>query len=346
VTCAVVVAALALALGLAAPARADDALTVIGGSNPAAFFEVLDDVAELGGFFKAEHLTVTKQYAGTASTCAQLVASGKGDVCSLSVEPILQGYEKGLRLQFFFGRDPRYDYVLGVLDDSPIRTLADFKGKVLGEISAGSAVEPVVLSMLQGAGLKKSDYTFVPIGTGAQGMAAFTGRRVDAAAFPSVELQTYHAWTNVKIRYFEHPILKDIGNVGYAATPATIASKADALKRYCRALVKAALLVRENTTLAARYFLQGAGLKVTPDAVAQEARVLDASQADLAGADPGNKRIGYMPPNGIAVYSRFLNDNGVTSQAAPAESVVTNQFIDYANDFDHRAIIAEAKAMR
>ncbi len=336
----------AFALGLTAAARADDALTVIGGSNPAAFFEVLDHVAERGGYFKAEHLVVTKQYAGTASTCAQLVASGKGDVCSLSIEPLLLGYEKGLRLQFFFGRDPRYDYVLGVLDDSPIRTLADFRGKVLGEINAGSAVEPVVLSMLQGAGLKKSDYTFVPIGTGAQGLAAFTGKRVDAAAFPSVELQTYHAWTNVKIRYFEHPILKDIGNVGYAATPATIAARADVLARYARALTEAALLVRANTTLAARYFLEGVGLKVTPESVAQEARVLDASQADLPGVDPANKRIGYMALHGIEVYSRFLNENGLTTQVAPAGAVVTNRLIAYANDFDHRAFIAKVKALR
>ncbi len=339
----VAAAACALLTSVAVPVRADDALTVIGGSNPAAFFEVLDHVAEQGGLFKAQHLIVTKQYAGSASTCAQLVASGKGDVCSLSVEPVLQGYEKGLRLQFFFVRDPRYDYVLGVLDDSPIRTLADFKGKVLGEIVAGSAVEPVVISMLAGAGLKRSDYSFVPIGTGAQGMAAFTGRRVDAAAFPSVELQTYRAWTGVKIRYFEHPILKDIGNVGYAATPATIAAKGDALKRFCRALVEAALIVRENSTLAARYFLAGAGLKPTPEAIAQEARVIDASQADLPGADPANARIGAMSLNGIAIYSRFLNDNGLTTQVAPAEAVATNRFIAYANAFDRRAFVAHVR---
>ena len=48
------------------------------------------------------------------------------------------GYDKGLRLQLIFADDPRYTYVLGVLDDSPIRSLADFKGKEIGVTNAGS----------------------------------------------------------------------------------------------------------------------------------------------------------------------------------------------------------------
>jgi hypothetical protein len=53
-------------------------------------------------------------------------------VCASSVEPLIQGYGKGLRLQMFFDRDPQFDWVIGVLDSSPIKTLADFKGKDIG----------------------------------------------------------------------------------------------------------------------------------------------------------------------------------------------------------------------
>ena len=343
---AALVAAFLVALAVRGPASADDTLTVIGGSNPAAFFEVIDDVAEAGGYFKQQHLTVTKAYAGAASTCAQLVASGKGDVCSLSVEPLLQGYERGLRLQMFFARDPRYDYVIGVLPDSPIRTLADFRGKVLGETNVGSAVEPAVISMLQGAGLKRGDYTFVSTGSGPQGLSAFLNKKVDALAFPSVELQAYEVWANLKLRFFYHPILKDIGNVGFAATPAVIAAKGDALKRYCRAMAEAAIVIRENPTVAARDFLLVSGQKVTPDAVAQEARVLEESQADLAGVDPASKRIGALSLQGLGVYSTFFHDYGLASEVVPVASIATNQFIDYANDFDHQAFIAQAKQLR
>jgi NitT/TauT family transport system substrate-binding protein len=328
------------------PVRADDTLTMVGGSNPTAFFEVLDHVAENAGFYKEQHLIVNKVYAGNPSSCAQLVATGKGDICSLGFEPVLQGYEHGLRLQFFLSRDPRFEHVLGVLDDSPIRTLGDFKGIDIGEISAGSAAELGAVTTLAGAGVKRSDYAFQPIGFGAQAIAALTTKKVAAAAFPYVELASYEVVAHLKFRYFWNPILKDIGDVGYAATPATIQTKGDQLQRFSRAIVEAAVLVRENPRLAAHYFLEGAGVKETPTSLDNETRLLALSQDQLPGVNPASKRIGAIPLLGVGVYNKFLTANGAISKPIPAGDIVTNQFIDFANDFDHPAFIAKAKLMR
>jgi NitT/TauT family transport system substrate-binding protein len=337
---------LASALSFPAPAAADDKLVVIGGSVATGFFEVLEHVAQRAGFYKEEHLDVENQYVVGAQIAAQLVASGKGDVCSLAIEPLIQGYDKGLRLKAFFSRDPVYDYALAVLSTSPIHTLADFKGATLGEISPNSPAEISVNSMLQGAGLKKSDVSYIPIGNGAQAISALTSGKVAGAAFPYPELLIYESVAPITFRYFHHPILKDIGNVGYAATPDTIATKADALRRFARAHVKAAIFVRENPALAARYFLEGAGMAVTPDALRNETRLLVLSQGQLPGADPMSDRIGEMPLLGIDVYSKFMNANGLVNAVVPASAVVTNEFIPYANAFDHTAFIARAKAMR
>jgi len=46
------------------------------------------------------------------------------------------------------------------------------------------------------------------------------------------------------------------------------------------------------------------------------------------------------------VYSKYLFDNGVTTQVVPSATLVTNRFIAAANDFDHKAFIARAKALR
>jgi NitT/TauT family transport system substrate-binding protein len=334
-----------VALTAPRPAAADDTLTVIGASSTAGFFEVLDHVAEGAGFYKAEHLIVQKQYIAVAAQAAQLVATGKADVGSLSVEPVILGYEKGLRLQYFFGSDPQFVYVIGVPSTSPIRTLADFKGKDIGEVSAGSAAEVSARSMLAGAGLSRSDYSFEPIGVGAQALTAMTTGKVAGAAFPAAELSLEGVAGNVTFRIFRHPILKDVGTYGFCALPATIAAKGDQLRRYSRALAKAALLTRVNPQLAARYFLEGAGIKVTDQGIQDEARVLVLSQGDLAGADPSNPRIGYMPVNRMEIYTKFMADTGLTSQVVPASAIVTNEFIDFANDFDHKAFIAQAKAM-
>jgi NitT/TauT family transport system substrate-binding protein len=340
-----VCAVLALS-GTPRAASADDTLTVIGASTTAGFFEVLDHVAELAGFFKAEHLIVDKQYITAASQVAQLVASGKADVASMSVEPVLQGYDRGLRLQYFFGTDPQYVYALGVLADSPIRTLADFKGTEIGELTPGSPAEIVVQSMLAGAGLKKSDYSFVPIGTGAQALTAVVAKKVVGEAFPAGALVMQGVEGHQTFRFYRHPILKDIGTYGFAALPATIANKSDQLKRYCRALVEAAILIRENPRLAARDFLVGAGLAATPAAIDDEAQVLRLAQGDLPAAGSATAGIGYMPPRGMAIYAQFLVDNGMATGVAPAAAVVTDRFIAYANDFDEKAFAARVKTLR
>jgi NitT/TauT family transport system substrate-binding protein len=338
--------ALAVALAVPKPAAADDTLTLVSGAFPTAFPEVLNAVAERAGFYKAEHLDIEDQYTGGAATVAvQLVGSGKGDIGGVGTEPIIQGYEKGVRLMAFMSRDPHLQQVLGVLDDSPIRTLADFKGATIGQLALGQPGTIYTGVMLAGAGLKSSDYSFVAIGNGAQAIQAITSKRVDAVAFPEPELRTYEVIAHLKFRYFYQPILKDISDVSYVASPATIATKADAFKRFCRAIVEASILVRENPPLAARYFVEHSGLKVTDEAIANETRLLEISQDMLPAQDPMSKRIGEVPQRGMQVLDNFMYDNAMTSIRVPASAIVTNQFIDYANDFDHKAFIARVKAM-
>jgi NitT/TauT family transport system substrate-binding protein len=328
------------------PASADDTINVVSGATPAAFFEVLGDVAEYAGFYKEEHLIVNKDYAGNPGAATQLVASGKGDVSTATLEPIIYGYDKGLRLTAFFSRDPGYEWVVAVLADSPIKTLSDFKGKTVGEISLGDPSEMVAEQTLAGAGLKKSDYSFLPIGVGSAAVAAMTSKKVDAVAFPYPELAIDTAVTGLKFRYFWHPILRDVPDVGYAAAPATIANKADALKRFCRANVKAAILIRVNPALAASYFLKGEGVQATPEALAKETHLLETAYDQLPGEVPTSTTIGYIPPRGISVLATFLAENGYTPSVVPTSSIVNDAFIAYANDFDHKAFIAQAKAMK
>jgi NitT/TauT family transport system substrate-binding protein len=246
----------------------------------------------------------------------------------------------------FFSRVHEYEYVLAVLDDSPIRTLADFKGKDIGEINVGSTSEISANDMLAGAGLKKSDYSFIPIGVGAAATSALVSGKVAGASFPSVELGTYSVVAGLKFRYFRDSILDNVPNVAFTAMPDVIQSKNDALKRFTRAIAKAAILVRVNPQLAARYFIQGSGQKVTDEAVANEAKLLELEQGDLAGSNPTSTRIGYMPEPGVALYCRFFQEQGLTPQLVPADQFVDNEFIPYANDFDHKVWMAQAKAMK
>jgi NitT/TauT family transport system substrate-binding protein len=327
------------------PAAADDSLRLILGSTAFGLGDVVQFVAEDEGFYKQQHLDVDRQEANNPAICAQLVASGKGDVCAMNVVPILTGYDKGLRLQLFLSRVGRFSYVLGVSDDSPIRTLADFKGATLGEISVGVG-EAVAPSMLAEGGLHPSDVTYLAIGSGPQAIAALNDKRVTALVFPYLELVKYDVIYHQKYRIFYHPILSDISDVGYAASPATIQARPDVLARFARALVEAAVFVRANPVASARIFLRDApGKKPTEDDVRNVTRELILCRQYLPAADPLSKRIGLLHAQGIEYLSQALTAAGIGRTVVPADAVMTNQFVDFANDFDHKAVIAQARKL-
>lgn len=339
-------ATLTLSIGIPRPAAADDTLRVV-----AAFpggIEVLENVAKLAGLYKAEHLDVDKEYAGSASACAQLVSTGKADICAASMEPTILGYDKGIRMQTFFSRVNRYTYEIVTLADSPLHTLSDFKGKLVGESSPGDTTEVVATNMLAGAGLKKGDYSFAPVGAGAQAMAALVSHRVDALSTVVSDVTPQAAVAGVKIREFRSSILESVRNSGFASTPSTIATKGDLIGRYARAIAKAAVIMRENPDVAARYALAALhnSASVTPEALRRQADVLRSLKDFYAAADPMNPRIGYIRPNSVALYCQFFYSAGLTSALVPASAIITNQFIAKANDFDHKAWLAEVKRMR
>ena len=337
-TIAAVLCSLPLLLA-ARPAQADDTLTLLGGSVALPLSAVMTVVADKEGFFTQQHLTVVEQLVNSPSAAAALVATGKGDVCSISAEAVMQGYERGLKLEYFFNLAPRLTNVLAVLDDSPIKSLADFKGKNIGVITIGSAGEVVGKLMLEGAGIRDTDVTFSPIGQGPQALAALMQHRVDAVAFPYPEVVPMELAGNMHMRVWRHPTLKDVSAAGMATTPDDIANKADALKKFARGLAMASVFIHDNRVASARWFLEAQGQRPSEADVQREATSLRLLADDLPYIDPRTGKVGALPLGDIRLYAQALNSQGMTKTVVPAEAIATNTFIDYAN----KAIIALAK---
>jgi ABC-type glycerol-3-phosphate transport system substrate-binding protein len=77
------IAALAGCVLLAASAApcpsgaADDSLLVVSGSPSPGLNGVMDDIAELAGFFKEEHVSVTTEYASGAAAAGAVTAQAR-----------------------------------------------------------------------------------------------------------------------------------------------------------------------------------------------------------------------------------------------------------------------------
>ena len=53
---------------------------------------------------------------------------------------------------------------------------------------------------------------------------------------------------------------------------------------------------------------------------------------------PQDVSFGAITLNGMQSYIQLMADAGVIKAAIPASEIVTNEFIDFANDFDHSSI--------
>ena len=336
-----VLAAVSLAHG---SAWADDTLNLALGRTPE-LMNTLNLTAEGAGFYKEEHLNVTLTRVKSSMEAQQTCTAGKFDICPIGIEPLITNYGIGTRLMMFLTRAAKFTYVYAVLEDSPIKSLADFKGKTVGvHTSDGASAMAATESGLAVAGVKPSDYALVTIGKEDDAMAALVSGKVDAAALPYYEFIPYIV-AGRKLRIFPHPALQDVANSGYAISPAVMAAKGDAVKRFSRAIVKSALLIRYNPKAAARAILIALHRPYTDADLERKTAELNAWQAYLPAADPNNKQIGVVGMAQVQVYIDLMKRAGIVADPPPATAIVTDEFIGPANDFDHAAFETYAKSL-
>jgi NitT/TauT family transport system substrate-binding protein len=317
---------------------ADDALSVVKDPATPPLMNALNLIAEGAGFYKDEHLNVTTVASNGSLGAVQMCTEGKGDICPVGIEPLVTRYDEGIRLKMFLTRASKFGYVIGVPEDSPIRTLADLKGKKIGVHSTtGASGVFTSQSALAAAGLKPTDYELVAIGFEDQALGALASGKVSAAALPLYEMIPFMV-AGTKLRILRHPTLAESANAGYAAAPSVIAARGDALGRFSRAIVKASLLVRYNPAAAAQALLKADGKPFTDADLQRKTAELEFWEDDLPAANPENKRIGEVSMTGMQAYIQLLADAGLTKTAIPVTQVVTDQFIDFANNVDRRAI--------
>ena len=326
------------------PALADDALTVVKDGKTPPLMNALNLIAEGAGFYKDEHLKVTTIASDGPVDARRICSSGKGDICPVGIEPLLTPSADGVQLKMFLARMSKFGYVIGVPEDSPIRTPADLKGKKIGVHSAtGTSAVFATQSTLSAAGLKPADYELVTIGLDDQALGALRSGKVAAAALPFYEMLPFIV-AGTKLRIFRHPTLGDVPNSGYAAAPSVIAAKADALRHFSRAIVKASLLVRYSPAVAARALLTAYGEPFGDADLRRKTAELSAWEDDLPAADPENRRIGEISMTRMQAYIQLLTDAGVTKTAIPASQVVTGEFIEFANNFDRKSVEQYARS--
>jgi NitT/TauT family transport system substrate-binding protein len=339
-------------LSLTAPAASADTRVRVGWcaktvSSAAAPFAI----AMKMGWYKAAGLDVELVPLAGSSACTQAVATKEVAFALPSVEPLAIAIKQGVKAKIYYTAYQGNIYGIAVPAESPVRTIADLKGKTIGVISMGSAGVPVAKALVATAGLNpESDVTIVVAGEGAQTAAMLRSKQVDALS----QFDTQYAMVEnagVKLRLLDTKEIDRYPANGFLALDETLKSRrADAVavaKGYAMGTVFAIANPEAAVKILYEVFPQTKPTgKDEATAIRDDVRVIGARIVNWKLDKAGVKRWGENSETNYGAYAEFMQKYGIVKEKVSAKDLVTNDLIADINRFDPAKVAAEAKAFK
>ena len=168
-------------LAVANPAAQVQTKVLRGGLQKSSTFNILRARGDLARRFARQGIKVTWSEFTSGPPLLEALAAGKIDVGETGDAPVIFAQSKNAPIVYFGQSQPNPEAVaLLVPPNSPIRTLADLKGKRVA-FARGSSAVPLVVNALAKAGLKLSDITPVYLQP-PEARVAFESGKLDAWA--------------------------------------------------------------------------------------------------------------------------------------------------------------------
>ncbi|GGF51146.1 ABC transporter substrate-binding protein [Marmoricola endophyticus] len=300
---------------------------VVQSGNPAANLSNIDlYVAQKEGFFDDEGLDVSVRYSNGATLAAQLVASGKADVASITFEPIVDAYSKGVKGSFFWAKYKQGIYSVQVPENSPIRSFADLKGKTVGVASLTSSAIPFTKINLRRAGVPTDSVTFQPTGLGGPAKTAVQSGDVQALALWSDPYSTL-AQDGLRLRTVEQGGVGRPGGGGYFASDKVLdGDKRSDLEKYAKALAKADAFIAKNPQKAIEDYWA-----VNPSAKSVGMQSTLTSLKAVLGDFVTSPPYGVFDPDEVESYVKQYADVQGVDDPPSVDQLITNDVAEQAD---------------
>lgn len=136
-------------------------------------------------YWEQEGLKVDILALGGSTEAIQALVMGKAQFGFLAPPPqmAVMTLERNVSVKAFYCNVVNFIAYTMVLEKSPIRRVADLKGKAIGVMAMSSSAIGYTKALAKEAGLDPNkDISFFPIGMGAQAATALTSKKVDAIA--------------------------------------------------------------------------------------------------------------------------------------------------------------------
>lgn len=191
------------------------------------------------GYFEEEGLDVSVATADGSTAAIQALAAGSGDVSYPEGSAVISAVAKGVPVKAFAKVVEQWQWFMGVLPDSDIKSVSDLKGKKIGVISLASGSFLYAKAAMRAVGLDpEKDVEIIAVGFGAPSAQALANKEVDAVALYTT-LFTILEGAGSEFRFLDNPpVFDQLTGLTFTSSAQKIADDPDALTRYARAAYK------------------------------------------------------------------------------------------------------------
>ncbi|UST52576.1 ABC transporter substrate-binding protein (plasmid) [Comamonadaceae bacterium OTU4NAUVB1] len=305
------------------------------------------------GYWRSEGYDVKVITVGGSLQGIQQMVGGAVDFAQLNSTGLIQANtENNVAVRGLMGTGV-IDWGVGVMQEGPIRSVADLKGKKIGIFSLGTGGVPLLKGYLRSNGINPdTDVQIIATGAGAPALEALKSDRVQALMFWGSALAGFEN-AGAKLRVIFDPAWRAMPDFTFGTLQKTIDADPAMVEAISRGAAKATLFAQTNPMCALRlHWKHYPGSKPTgadeATLLSWDRRLLDAQLQAMKGAFDlhGGKLIGAMDP---AAYGRMqdfmLKDGTIKRTVAPASLLIDKPgFVEAINRFDHQAVIDAAKA--
>ena len=312
-------------------------------------------VAQKMGFWKEDGLDVEILLAQGSAQVIQLLAQKQADVGMLNPEPIVVArIKQNLPIKSIATVGAIFSWSTAVPPNSPIKTIADLKGKKVGVFSLASGGAFYIKARAVEAGLDpEKDITLLPTGFGAQASEALRSGAVDAillwrAAFTALEN------AGVPLRYLPPaPWEANLYSYIVAANESAINGDPDTIAAFCAALPRRRnsapcrrrrprrFTGRPIPTASTRGSSASRRSRTTPVPSRRSSTTWASSSTACRSRRTGSGVA--SPKSNWAFMQDYLKRTGQIDQTKNASEFFTDQFTAKANAFDKPAVDKMAK---
>ncbi len=297
------------------------------------------------GYYTEEGLDFTPKPLGTNSNAQ--IAVDKGDVQFAVGTPSFQMplYAKGElpKIVNYYEYTYPYKWDVAVLENSPLHSYNELKGRKIGVSDLGTTDYPVTRAVLKNIGLDPDkDVTWIAVGAGVSAGVALQRGVIDALAYFDTGFGQIEA-AGIPIRMLPRP--KDvplIGGLYLSAMADYIKANRKICVGFARGVAKGSEFLLANPRAGAKVFLD-----LYPETAPRGASQEEAIKSVLFAAQ---RRIPLFRPPYPNTKMGFIHEDELKRDASflgldikDVKPLMTNDMIDEINNFDRAKIIEQAK---